>query len=85
MEKIVLTRLNAFLDPIITPKQSSFGRNNGTTQQLTRLIQEWSVALDESDLVGVVFFDFKKTFDRVHLPALFLKLKSAGLQGKALL
>ena len=57
MEKIVLKRLNT-LDPRISPKQSGFRRNDGTTQQLTCLIQEWSVALDASHLVGVVFFDF---------------------------
>ena len=49
------------------------------------LVPEWSVALDSADLVGVVFFDFKKAFDRVCLPGLILKLKAAGLQGKSLL
>ena len=84
MEKIVLKRLSAFLGPLLTPKQSGFRRGDGTSPQLIHLVQEWSVALDSAHLVGVVFFDFKKAFDRVCLPGLLLKLKSAGLQGKAL-
>ena len=52
--------------------------------QLIRLVQEWSCALDDSHLVGVVFFDIKKAFDRVWLPGLLHKLKSVGVQGKAL-
>ena len=35
-------------------------------------------------LIFFVFFDLKKAFDRVCLPGLVLKLKAAGLQGKAL-
>ena len=84
MEKIVLKRLTAFLGPLVTPKQSGFRRKDGTSPQLIRLVQEWSAALDSAHLVAVVFFDFKKAFDRVCLPGLILKLKSAGLQGKAL-
>ena len=83
MEKIGLKQLSAFLGPLLTPKQSGFWRGDGTFPQLIRLVQEWSVALDSAHLVGVVFFDFKKAFDRVCLPGLLLKLKSAGLQGKA--
>ena len=84
MEKIVLKRLSAFLGPLLTPKQSGFRRGDGTAPQLMRLVQEWSSALDSAHLVGAVFFDLKKAFDRVCLPGLVLKLKAAGLQGKAL-
>ena len=84
MEKIVLKRLSAFLGPLLTQKQSGFRRGDGTAPQLMRLVREWSSALDSAHLVGAVFFDLKKAFDRVCLPGLVLKLKGAGLQGKAL-
>ena len=80
MEKIVPKRLSAFLDPLLSKKQSGFRRHDGTSYQLLRLVQEWSDALDSSHLVGVIFFDFRKAFDRVCLDGLLLKLKSAGLQ-----
>ena len=84
MEKIVLKRLSPFLDPLISPKQSGFRKRDSTSLQLLRLVQEWSDSLDSSHLIGVIFFDFKKAFDRVCLPGLILKLEAAGLQGKAL-
>ena len=40
--------------------------------------------MDDSHLVGVVFFDIKKAFDRVGLPGLLHKLRSVGVRDKAL-
>ena len=77
-------RLNAFLEPVLSMKQSGLKKKDGTEMQLIRLIQEWSSALDDSHLVGVVFFDIKKAFDRVWLPGLLHKLHSVGVRGKAL-
>ena len=68
----------------MSPKQSGFRRKDSTSHQLIRLVQEWSSALDASHLVGVVFFDFKKAFDKVCLPGLIHKLQAAGLRGQSL-
>ena len=84
MEKIVFKRLNAFIDPLLSAKQSGFRKKDSTSLQLLRLVQEWSSALDASHLVGVVFFDFKKAFDKVSLPGLIHKLQASGLQGQSL-
>ena len=84
MEKIVCRRLHSFLEPVLTAKQSGFKKKDGTQMQLVRLVQEWSSSLDDSHLVGVVFFDIKKAFDRVWLPGLLHKLRSVGVRGKAL-
>ena len=84
MEKIVHKRFSAFIDPILSPKQSGFRKKESTSNQLLRLVQEWSSSLDASHLVGVVFFDFKKAFDKVCLPGLIHKLKATGLRGQAL-
>ena len=84
MEKLVHRRLNAFLEPVLSMRQSGFKKKDGTEMQLIRLIQEWSSALDDSHLVGVVFFDIQKAFDQVWLPGLLHKLHSVGVRGKAL-
>ena len=84
MEKIVLQRLRPFIDPLLSPKQSGFRKHDGTTFQLLRLVQEGCNSLDSSHLVGIVFFDFRKAFDRVCLHGLIKKLQSTGLQGKSL-
>ena len=83
-EKTVHCHLSNFLQPVLTSKQSGFKKKDSTNMQLTRQVQDWSTALDDSNFVGVVFFDIKKAFDRVCLPALLLKLRSVGICGKAL-
>ena len=84
LEKIVHRRLSMFLQPILSSKQSGFRKRDSTEFQLTRLVQQWSNAMDKSQFVGVIFLDIKKAFDRVYLPGLLYKLESAGVRGRAL-
>ena len=70
--------------PISAHQQSGFWRGDGTSQQLLRLVQLWSEALDESKYVGVLFFDLRKAFDRVWHKPLLDKLQAAGMSGAAL-
>ena len=84
LEKIVYRRLSMFLQPILSSKQSGFRKRDSTEFQLTRLVQQWSNAMDKSQFVGVIFLDIKKAFDRVYLPGLLYKLESAGVRGRAL-
>ena len=52
--------------------------------QLTRIVQLWSEAIDDSSYVGVVFFDLKKAYGRVWHQGLLAKLERAGVRGQAL-
>ena len=69
IEKVVHQWLEQFLQPVLGSKQSGFKKGDGAHLQLARLIQEWSLAIDSGYMVGVVFFDIKKAFDRVWIPA----------------
>ena len=84
LEKIVHHRHSMFLQPILSYKQSGFHKHDSTEFQLTRLVQQWSNAMDKSQFVGVIFLHTKKAFDRVYLPGLLYKLESAGVRGRAL-
>ena len=84
LEKIVNAKLSKFLSPWLSDFQSGFKRGDGTTLQLTRIVQQWSEAVDEFHYVGVVFFDLKKAFDRVWHKGLLAKLHRAGVRDTAL-
>ena len=83
MERLVLDKLPLFLNSWLSPAQSGFKKKDGTVSQLTRLTQLWSEAIDNSDYVGVVFFDLSKAFDKVWHKGLLYKLRAAGICGPA--
>ena len=83
-ERVVYQKLYPFLTTYLSIKQSGFRKNDGAVLQLTRLVQQWSEALDSSRYIGVIFFDLKKAFDRVWHTGLIAKLCAAGVSGPAL-
>ena len=54
--------LSKFLSPWLSDFQSGFKQGDGTTLQLTHIVQQWSEAVDESHYVGVVFFKPEESF-----------------------
>ena len=83
-ERIVYNKLYHFLSPYLSAQQSGFRKHDSTSLQLLRLVQQWSEALDDSQYVGIVFFDLRKAFDRVWHKGLLAKLHAAGVHGPAL-
>ena len=84
MEKIVHRKLSKFLSPWLSDSQSGFKRGDSTSLQLTRIVQQWSEAIDQQCYVGAVFFDLRKAFDRVWHRGLLAKLQRSGVSGEAL-
>ena len=83
-ERVVFNALYNFISPYLSDQQSGFRKKDNTSFQLTRLVQQWSEALDNSQYVGAVFFDLRKAFDRVWHKGLLVKLHAAGVEGPAL-
>ena len=83
-EGLVQVQLQKLLSTYLSDNQSGFRKGDSTSHQLFRLVQTWSDALDSRKLVGVVFFDLAKAFNKVWHRGLLAKLKAAGLRGGAL-
>ena len=85
-ERLVYNKLYRFVTPVLSENQSGFRKKDGTSFQLTRLMQGciWSHLLDDSHYIGVLFFDLRKAFDKVWHRGLLAKLKACGVTGAAL-
>ncbi|GFY16790.1 probable RNA-directed DNA polymerase from transposon X-element [Trichonephila clavipes] len=75
-EKIISTRLNAFLENenILVPEQHGFRPRLSTSHQLLRVVEYIKDAFDRNQHVAAVFLDIQKAFDRVWHTGLLFKL-----------
>jgi hypothetical protein len=64
--------------------QSGFLPGHSTTHQIIELINEICMALDNRELVCLIFCDLSKGFDRVWLRGLLLKLERYDIKGNLL-
>lgn len=66
-EKHINKHLMAFLNKyeLIHISQSVFRQKHSCQTALVQLINQWMTCIDNDDLVGSVFLDFKKAFDLV--------------------
>ncbi len=81
LEKVILSRLNAFItdNKIINDRQHGFRPNRGTTTAIASTYEEIANSLAEKHQVIVVLRDVAKTFDEVWHSGLKFKLLSIGL------
>jgi hypothetical protein len=85
-EKVVYKHIFNFLmeNALIYKFQSGFLPGHSTTHQIIELINEICMALDNRELVCLIFCDLSKGFDRVWLRGLLLKLERYDIKGNLL-
>ena len=68
----------------LNDNQWTFRQGRSTEEILIYLTETWKTALDNGNVVGVVYIDFQKAFDTVSHEILIYKLQAMGLSGDML-
>ena len=87
LERILDVRLRSFYDldtGSIDDDQEGFTSGRSTTRYLFRLIANLNEIKKKKLACIILFIDFQKAFDSVHLPTLMSKLYKLGVQGPIL-
>ena len=86
LEATVCRNIDSFTSGcgLCNKNQWGFVKGKSTEGLLTYLTERWKIALDNGNVVGVVFIDFKKAFNCVSHSILDLKLQALGMTGSAL-
>ena len=83
-EKIVRSSIATFVETKISYHQHGFVKGKSCLTNLLETMDSILEILDQGSPVDILYFDFKKAFDRVPHNRLLLKLKCLGIEGKLL-
>ena len=75
MERLILTRINPIVDPLLPHDQAGFRQGRSTVDQVARLTQSIEHAFDSKLVTGAVFLDLTAAYDTVWHQGLRLKLQ----------
>jgi len=82
MESLVRDNLMKFFicNKLYRNCQYGFIKGRSTVLQLLHILDKWTILLDESRQVDVIYTDFEKAFDKVPHKRLLSKLRSYGVR-----
>ena len=85
LERSIKNQLTSHLlnNNLLHPLQSGFRPGHSTETALLYCTDTWYKALDQRQLIAVVFLDISKAFDTVNHPLLLKKLQLLGLTSSA--
>lgn len=83
LETIVKEQLLEFLERnnVLIEEQSGFRQGLSCETAIQKTLIEWRAYMDKSEMIGVVFIDFKRAFETVNRAVLIRKLREYGIGG----
>ncbi len=79
----MLDQLMQFMNGKLSDLLSAYRKEYSAQHVLLHAIEEWKVALDNGQHVGVVLMDLSKAFDAIHHGLLSTKLYTYGISKDA--
>lgn len=85
LEIVIKNQLCKYLDQneILIEAQSGFREKHSCETAIQNTLISWREYLDKSEMIGVVFLDFKRAFETVNRNLLLRKLNNYGITDKA--
>jgi len=86
IEKIIHQKLSHHLETngIIPDCQHGFRDSHSVTSQLLSVVDDFSLAIENKNCVDVIYYDFRKAFDKIPHSRLLTKLETYGIKGPLL-
>lgn len=87
LEEVVLNQLKLFINSndYLVPEQSGFREKHSTETAIQLVVSDWIDNLDDgSEMIGVVFLDFKRAFETIDRELLVRKLEALGIKGSVI-
>lgn len=78
LEKILSNKINLQMAPFFHRHLAGFRKGHGCHDILTRIVEDWRLALDNGNIVGTVAIDLSKAFDCMPHGLLLAKIHAYG-------
>ena len=80
-EKMLTNSITSFLltNSLLSPSQFSFTSGKSVELQLLYCLNTWTSAINDNKFIDIIYFDFKKAFDKVSHRKLLFKIKDIGI------
>ena len=82
-EQLISKQVTEYLEPVLSQNMTAYRKHSCETS-LIRLVEDWKLAIDRKEFVGILATDMSKAFGSLSPPLLLNKLKAYGFSVNAL-